>query len=31
MEIYLGSLKQEVGHKIEKIEDIGWKEYLAKK
>ena len=31
MEAYLSSLKEEVGQKIVKIEDIGWKQYLAKK
>lgn len=31
MEDYLGGLKGEVGVKIEKLENIGWKEYLAKK
>jgi hypothetical protein len=31
MEEYLGSLKQQVGQKIEKLEDIGWEQYLAKK
>jgi hypothetical protein len=31
MEDYLAGLKGEVGTKIEKLENIGWKEYLAKK
>jgi phosphoribosylaminoimidazole carboxylase len=31
MEEYLASMKQEVGQKIEKLEDIGWRQYLAKK
>jgi phosphoribosylaminoimidazole carboxylase len=31
METYLSSLKEEVGQKIVKMEDIGWKQYLAKK
>lgn len=31
MEAYLSSLNQEVGQKIQKLENIGWKEYLAKK
>jgi phosphoribosylaminoimidazole carboxylase len=31
METYLGSLKQEVGQKIEQLENIGWKKFLAKK
>jgi hypothetical protein len=31
MEEYLSSLKQEVGQKIEKLEDIGWEKYLAQK
>jgi len=31
MERYLGSLKEEVGHKIGKLESIGWREYLARK
>jgi phosphoribosylaminoimidazole carboxylase len=31
MEDYLASLKQEVNGKIDKLENIGWKEYLHKK
>jgi hypothetical protein len=31
MDDYLGSLKGEVGHKIDKLETIGWREYLANK
>jgi phosphoribosylaminoimidazole carboxylase len=31
MEDYLASLKQEVGGKIDKLENIGWREYLNKK
>ena len=31
MEDYLDGLKEEVGVKIERLETIGWKEYLAKK
>jgi phosphoribosylaminoimidazole carboxylase len=31
MEEYLTSLKQEVSQKIEKLEDIGWRQYLAKR
>ena len=31
MDDYLGSLKGEVGQKIERIENVGWKQYLAKK
>jgi phosphoribosylaminoimidazole carboxylase len=31
MEDYLGSLNSDVGQKIEKIEALGWREYLAKK
>jgi hypothetical protein len=31
MEEYLASLKKDVGRKIDKLEDIGWREYLAKK
>jgi phosphoribosylaminoimidazole carboxylase len=30
MEEYLGSLKEDVGQKIEKLETIGWKDYLAR-
>lgn len=28
---YLDSLKGEVGQKIEKMENVGWKQYLGKK
>jgi hypothetical protein len=31
MQKYLKSLEQEVGQKIEKMESVGWREYLAKK
>ena len=31
MEDYLNSLKEEVGQKIDKLEEIGWQQYLAKK
>jgi phosphoribosylcarboxyaminoimidazole (NCAIR) mutase len=31
MEDYLGSLSSDVGQKIDKIEEIGWREYLAMK
>jgi len=31
MEDYLAGLKGEVGAKIEKLENVGWKQYLAKK
>jgi phosphoribosylaminoimidazole carboxylase len=31
MENYLASLKEEVGQKINKMERIGWQNYLAKK
>jgi len=31
MEDYLKSLNQDVGQKIDKLEVIGWRQYLAKK
>ena len=31
MDDYLMSLKGEVGQKIEKLENVGWREYLVKK
>ena len=31
MEDYLLSLKSDVGAKIEKLENVGWQEYLAQK
>jgi hypothetical protein len=31
MDDYLGSLKGEVGLKIDKLETVGWREYLGKK
>jgi hypothetical protein len=31
MDDYLASLKGEVGQKIEKMENVGWREYLSKK
>lgn len=31
MEDYLKSLNQDVGRKIDKLEGIGWRQYLAKK
>ena len=31
MDDYLVSLKGEVGQKIEKLETVGWREYLVKK
>jgi phosphoribosylaminoimidazole carboxylase len=31
VEEYLGSLKEEVGQKIENLKTLGWKDYLAKK
>jgi phosphoribosylaminoimidazole carboxylase len=31
MEDYLASLNQEVNGKIDKLENVGWREYLNKK
>ena len=31
MDDYVGSLNGEVGQKIEKLENLGWREYLSKK
>jgi phosphoribosylaminoimidazole carboxylase len=31
MEEYLNSLKEEVGQKIDTLDEIGWQQYLAKK
>ena len=31
MEDYLSSLKQDVGQKVDKLENVGWRQYLAEK
>jgi len=31
MKVYLDGLQEEVGEKIEKLENLGWEKYLAQK